>query len=204
MWTLKSDFQVFNEGDINCDHSFVIRANMEPFSDNKETKVHYKICSNCGRLEKKFETPMPKEDFEGMYEKFYKTSISENLIGTFSVGEVANFEISVQSNDDRVLGSKSRIKFSMVYETRDSQQRPFTISMLNEKNGLYEAIPFNPDAVYWFGPTDGFPLATRKYFFKIKFNTNGVYNYTIDLVRLKDQKVLATHAEELNIAVSKS
>lgn len=203
MWTLQEEFQLFNEGDTNCSHDFIIRANMEKIPDHEETKVHYKVCTICGRLEKKFETRLPDGDFEDIYEKFFTTDISDNLAGVFTPGFEEAFAIDVVSNDDRVLGNKVRLKFTMMYETQDSSVKPFVLKALNEKTGLYEDVPFNPGKVYWFGPEAGFPLTTRKYFFKIKFNTNGVYKYKIELVRLEDQKILAADDEELNIATAK-
>lgn len=203
MWTLQEEFQLFKEGDPECLHDFIIRANMEKVPDNEETKVHYKVCTICGRLEKKFETRMPDGDFENIYEKFFKTTISDNLAGVFTPTFEEAFEIDVASNDDRVLGDKVRIKFTMMYSTQDSSTKPFTLKALNEKSGLFENVPFNPGKVYWFGPEDGFPLVTRKYFFKINFNTNGVYKYKIELVRLEDEKILAADDEELNVATAK-
>ena len=60
-------------------------------------------------------------------------------------------------------------------------------------------LQFDKNGVAWFGPAQGFPLADATSAFEAKFTKAGVYGYTLDLVQVSDNTVLATTSGSITV-----
>ncbi|NLI91887.1 MAG: hypothetical protein GX434_06645 [Peptococcaceae bacterium] len=124
--------------------------------------------------------------------KLGASEISSNLSEHAMVKQDLEFGVKTVAN--RSAGEMVRVKATL---TEGSAQ---SFDLMYQENNKYYPLTFT-DNVTWYGPESGFPLADLTSSFKINFKEAGTYGYKLEVVRVSDNKVLASTTNSVEASV---
>ncbi|WP_187262616.1 T9SS type A sorting domain-containing protein [Pontibacter beigongshangensis] len=88
-----------------------------------------------------------------------------------------------------------RIKFTLA---DPEQASAVTLQAETATAGEYAPLT-SQDGALWYGPETGFALADASYNFRVAFAEPGTYNYTIELVKMTSNRVVAESDEKVEV-----
>lgn len=124
--------------------------------------------------------------------KLGSSELSTDLATEVMVNEEIDYSVSTVAN--RYAGEIVRVKATLVEGDAEGFELQY------EQDGTFYALAFN-DGIAWYGPESGFPLGDITSDFKILYTVEGTYEYKLDVIRLSDDKVLATTTTQVTAAM---
>ncbi len=130
--------------------------------------------------------------FTGDPTKLGSSELSTDLATEVMVNEEIEYSVSTVAN--RYAGEIVRVKATLVEGDADGFELQY------KQNDAFHALVFI-DGIAWYGPESGFPLGDITSDFKIIYTVEGTYEYKLDVIRLSDDKVLATTTSQVTAAM---
>ncbi len=124
--------------------------------------------------------------------KLASSEITTNLASEVMTNEEIDYSVTTVAN--RYEAEVVRVKATLI----EGNEAGFELQY--EQDGTFHALAFN-DGVAWYGPESGFPLGDITSDFKILYTEEGTYEYKLDIIRLSDDKVLATATNQVTAAM---
>ncbi len=142
---------------------------------------------------------------DGRIQFYSPPAINANLGTTISSLETRDFSVTTTANSE--ADKLVRMRVTLADPAQKSQVKMFYgisiffPSWLPKWNGnpLFVPVHFDRNGVGWIGLPEGFQLADAEYAFKAQFTKAGVYGYTLDLVQVSDNRVLASISGSITV-----
>ena len=125
-----------------------------------------------------------------------KPSIKTTLKDTINIGDVEEFEISIE---------KGNLYNGVMVKGITSFDGDAAIDKLQYKEGTeWKDLPVDGDGKGSFGPATGFPLMDAKSEFKASFKTAGTYTMKVDIVDVETGEVLTSLNKTIKVVDPKA
>lgn len=121
--------------------------------------------------------------------KLASSEISTDLATEVMVNEEIEYTVTTVAN--RYAAEVVRVKATLLEGDAEGFELQY------EEDGNFHALTFDDDGIVWYGPESGFPLGDVTSNFKVLYTEEGTYEYKLDVVRLSDDKVLATATNQV-------